>query len=33
MHFAASTLHSQKKIGTKAITGAVPFQKVYFCSF
>jgi len=26
------TLHSQKK-GTKAVTGAVPFQKVHFCPF
>jgi len=25
-------LHSQKK-GTKAVTGAVPFQKVNFCPF
>jgi len=25
-------LHSQKK-GTKAVTGAVPFQKVNFCTF
>jgi len=23
--------HSQKK-GTKAVTGAVPFQKVHFCT-
>jgi len=26
------TVHSQKK-GTKAVTGAVPFQKVHFCPF
>jgi len=25
-------IHSQKK-GTKAVTGAVPFQKVNFCPF
>jgi len=25
-------IHSQKK-GTKAVTGAVPFQKVHFCPF
>jgi len=25
-------IHSQKK-GTKAVTGAVPFQKVNFCLF
>jgi len=23
---------SQKKKGTKAVTGAVPFQKVHFCT-
>jgi len=27
-----SQSHSQKK-GTKAVTGAVPFQKVNFCPF
>jgi len=26
-----SLLHSQVKKGTKAVTGAVPFQKVHFC--
>jgi len=26
------SLHSQKKKGTKAVTGAVPFQKVHICT-
>jgi len=26
------TIHSQKKKGTKAVTGAVPFHKVHFCT-
>jgi len=29
--FLVVFLHSQKK-GTKAVTGAVPFQKVHFCT-
>ncbi len=26
------TAHAQKKKGTKAVTGAVPFQEVHFCN-
>jgi len=29
---AIETAHSQEKKGTKAVTGAVPFQKVHFCT-
>jgi len=31
-HFLMILCVSQKK-GTKAVTGAVPFQKVHFCQF
>jgi len=30
--YVAYTLRKRKKKGTKAVTGAVPFQKVHFCT-
>jgi len=32
VYVSRSAMHSQKK-GTKAVTGAVPFQKANFCPF